>query len=267
MISLNGSLLLVGCGKMGGALLRGWLKAGIKPSQIAVFAPRPADWLLALTAEGLHVNEMPEAVDAVVVATKPQAVSQVLDGLSPLGNGDTLFVSIAAGTPIQTFQDLLGPKTPVVRAMPNTPAAIGAGITALIASPEVNSTQSALSEALMQAVGKTVLLSSEEQMHAVTALSGSGPAYVFSFAEAMIDAGCNLGLSRELATELSITTVYGASRLMNETCEPPKVLREEVTSPAGTTQAGLEVLLGGRALNTLVHKTLKAASARSRALS
>lgn len=267
MIPLKGKLLLVGCGKMGGALLRGWLKAGLKPAQIAVFDPRPADWVCRLEAQGLSLNEMPNSLEVVVVATKPQVMSQALPNLKSLGNGAALIVSIAAGTSIKTFKEMLGEETPIVRTMPNTPAAVGSGVTALIASAQVSADQRALSEALMRAVGETVFLSDEEQMHAVTALSGSGPAYVFAFTEALIRAGCDLGLSRELAEYLAIATIRGSGELMFQSDENPEMLREQVTSPAGTTQAGLKVLLANSQLIDLMAATLIAASNRSKELS
>lgn len=264
----KGGLLLLGCGKMGGAMLRGWLAKGLAPDRVTVLDPHPADWLLDLQAKGLRLNVQPDIAPAIaVIATKPQIMADAIPGIAAFGNGPTLFLSIAAGTLIATFEHMLGAKTPVVRAMPNTPAAIGAGITALVANAQVTPDQMALADQLLAAVGETILLDKEEQMHAVTALSGSGPAYVFAMAEAMARAGCHLGLPEEMADRLAVATIAGAGQLMRETLTAPAVLRKQVTSPNGTTAAGLEVLMHpDKGLEDLLRQTLDAASDRSRAL-
>jgi pyrroline-5-carboxylate reductase len=262
-------LLLVGCGKMGSALLRGWLNAGLSPDQVTVLDPHPSDWLTGLVSQGLKLNTPPtEPPSVAVIATKPQIMSQAIPGLGSFGNGPTLFISIAAGTMISTFEALLGNQTPVVRTMPNTPAAVGAGITALVANADTSSEQLKLAEQLMQSVGETVILDDEEQMHAVTAISGSGPAYVFAMTEALAKAGTSLGLPEQVAQTLAATMVTGSGLLMQASPDTPAQLREQVTSPKGTTAAGLERLQaeeGG--LDDLMQETAQAAHDRSIALS
>ncbi|KAF0676622.1 pyrroline-5-carboxylate reductase [Profundibacterium mesophilum] len=257
-------LVLVGCGKMGSAMLDGWLRSGFPASSVWVIDPKPGDWL---AASGVHLNEgLPERPAMVVVAVKPQVMDTALPGISELGRGDTTFLSVAAGVTIATFEDRLGAGTPVIRAMPNTPAAIGRGITAIACNAAA---QSALpdAEALLGAVGQTVRLDGEAQIDAVTALSGSGPAYVFALIEAMAAAGEAEGLPADMAMRLAKATVGGAGQLAEESTEPPGILRRNVTSPNGTTQAGLEVLLSDRdGLGGLIGRTVAAAAARSREL-
>ena len=264
----NGGLLLLGCGKMGGAMLRGWLAQGLAADQVTVLDPYPADWLVALEADGLRLNKQPEtAPDIAVIATKPQIMADAIPGVAAFGNGPTMFISVAAGTLISTFEEMLGDKTPIIRVMPNTPAAIGAGISALVSNDSVSGDQMALAEELLAAVGQTVLLDNEDQMHAVTALSGSGPAYVFAMAEAMTSAGEKLGLPSDMAKKLALGTIAGAGRLMLESGTEPATLREQVTSPNGTTYAGLQVLQQSpEGLQDLIDATLKAASDRSEEL-
>jgi len=167
-------LILLGCGKMGQAMLAGWLRGGLPAASVWVNDPVPSDWV---RASGVHVNAALPADPAIaLIAVKPQMMGAALPSMQALGNGQTLFVSVAAGTPIATYEAVLGDRTPIIRAMPNTPAAIGRGITALIGNAQATSDQMDLAEALMAAVGQVVRLESEAQMDAVTALSGSGPA-------------------------------------------------------------------------------------------
>lgn len=261
-------LVLVGCGRMGSALLKGWLSSGLSTNAVTVMDPSPSQWVHALQSEGLVLNQLPYTAPSVVImATKPQVMGQSLVQLREFGNGDTLFLSIAAGTAIAEFEGALGVATPIVRAMPNTPAAIGAGMSALVANEKVTAAQFTLVRSLMDTVGQSVVLESEEQMHAVTALSGSGPAYVFAMAEAMTSAGIKQGLAEDLAQTLAIGTILGAARLMTESENNPAELRRQVTSPAGTTAAGLDVLLrDARGLEMLISATLAAAAQRSRDL-
>lgn len=259
-------LVLLGCGKMGSALLAGWLGRGLTPGQVWVVEPRPSDWLKGLA--GLNLNApLPENPALVLVAVKPQMMAEALPALAAMGNGDTVFLSIAAGIPIRTYLDLLGERTPVVRAMPNTPAAVGQGITALIASPSAGESALAMAEDLLSAVGQTVRLDSEAQMDAVTALSGSGPAYVFHLIEALAAAGEAEGLAPELALRLATATVAGAGALAMESGEHPAQLRVNVTSPGGTTAAGLAHLMDpSQGLPPLIRRTVAAAAERSREL-
>lgn len=258
-------LVLLGCGRMGSALLRGWLAAGVPPAALHVAEPAPSDWL---RGQGVALNgPMPESPRAAVVAVKPQAMDGALPALARLGGGGTLILSIAAGTPIQAFEAVLGAGTPVVRAMPNTPAAIGRGITALVGNARAGEADLALARALMSAVGEVVRLDAEEQMDAVTALSGSGPAYVFHLIEALVEAGVAEGLSPDLALRLARATVAGAGALAQETGDDPARLRRDVTSPGGTTQAALAVLMDeGTGLPPLIRRTVRAAAGRSREL-
>lgn len=264
----NNGVLLLGCGKMGGALLRGWLTAGLSCDQVTVIEPHPSDWLLGLQKKGLKLNQLPVTAPSVaLIATKPQIMSEAIPGVKAFGNGSTLFISVAAGTLIETFESMLGEQTPIVRAMPNTPAAIGKGITALIGNSHVSDVQLDTAEKLFATVGDTVLLQHEDQLHAVTALSGSGPAYVFAMTEAMIAAGFELGLSTDISTRLAIATVAGSGALMRELNEHPSFLREQVTSPNGTTAAGLAVLTAkDNGLVEILSKCLSAAASRSKEL-
>ncbi|MER2508581.1 MAG: pyrroline-5-carboxylate reductase [Amaricoccus sp.] len=261
-------LVLLGCGKMGSALLEGWLAKGVPPAAFTVIEPKPAARLVALEAEGLRLNTAPPVSPAVaVLAVKPQMMGDALPALAALGGGATLFLSIAAGTPIAAFEAVLGAGTPIVRAMPNTPAAVGRGITALVGGAAVDAEGMALAESLMSAVGQTLRLDDEEQMDAVTAVSGSGPAYVFLLIEALAAAGVAEGLPEEMAMRLARATVAGAGLLAETSAESPAQLRINVTSPAGTTAAGLTVLMREEdGLPALMREAVAAAAARGRAL-
>jgi len=256
-------LVMLGCGKMGSAMLAGWLDGGLSKASVWVVDPTPSDWV---QTAGLHLNkELPEAPAIVIVAVKPQMMGEALPSLARYGGGDTLFVSVVAGTSLATYAELLSPQTPVVRAMPNTPAAIGQGITALIGSHATKAAHMATAEALLAAVGRTVRLTSEAQMDAVTGLSGSGPAYVFHLIECLASAGQAQGLPPDLAMDLAKATVAGAGALAMAGPETPEELRINVTSPNGTTRAGLEVLMDG--LPGLIRSTVRAATERSKELS
>ena len=258
-------LILLGCGRMGGALLAGWLERGLPPGRVVVIEPAPSDWLQGLTGQGLTLNpEDSGRADVAVLAVKPQMMGDAAPALAALGGGGTLMVSIAAGTPLSTFESLFGAGTPIVRAMPNTPAAIGRGVSALIANAAAGEADLARAEALMRAVGETVRLEREDQMDAVTGLSGSGPAYVFHMIEAMAAAGEAEGLAPDLAMRLARATVCGAGALAERSGESAEQMRVNVTSPGGTTAAGLEVLTGE--LPDLMRRTVAAAAARGRAL-
>ena len=260
-------LVLLGCGKMGSAMLQGWLGQGLPASSVWVLDPYPSDWLKGL--DGLHLNEdLPIDPAIVLVAVKPQMMGDALPTLRALGNGATLFVSVAAGTPIAAFQDILGDKTPIIRAMPNTPAAVSRGITAIIGNDQASAAQMDLAQALLSAVGQVVRLENEAQMDAVTAVSGSGPAYVFHLIETLAAAGEAEGLAPNLAMQLAKATVAGAGALAAQADESPEQLRINVTSPNGTTQAALEVLMDQQdGLASLMRRTVTAATVRSRELS
>ena len=262
----NNGLVLLGCGKMGSAMLSGWLEQGLSASSVWVQDPFPSDWV---KAQGVHINEgLPSAPAIVLIAVKPQMMSDALPVLAAMGNGDTLFVSVAAGVTIANYEDILGAETPIIRAMPNTPAAVSKGITAIIGNTHSTGAQLDLAETLLAAVGQVVRLESESQMDAVTGVSGSGPAYVFHMIEALAEAGEAQGLAPELAMQLAKATVAGAGVLAETADETPSQLRVNVTSPNGTTQAGLEVLMNDNSgLRPLMAETVKAASDRSRELS
>ncbi|WP_299152069.1 pyrroline-5-carboxylate reductase [uncultured Tateyamaria sp.] len=257
-------LVLLGCGKMGSAMLAGWLARGLPATSVWVMDPAPSDWL---RGSGVHVNApLPDAPAVVLIAVKPQMMGDALLELVGFGGSDTVFVSVAAGTPLSAFEAVFGADTPIVRAMPNTPAAVGQGITAICANA---AGQGALDEAetLLSAVGAVVRLEDEAQMDAVTGVSGSGPAYVFHMIETLAAGGVAQGLPPELAMTLAKATVAGAGALAAAAKEDPGQLRINVTSPNGTTQAALEVLMDEQnGFPALLPRAVAAAAARSREL-
>lgn len=255
-------LVLVGCGRMGGALLDGWLRGGLQPAAVHVVDPRPRPDLATL---GVSVNgDLPPDPAVLVIAVKPQMMAEVLPRLQV--GARTLVLSVAAGVTIAAYERAF-PQAPVVRSMPNTPAAIGQGITAIIGNSRAGAPELALARGLLSAVGRVVQLDSEDQMDAVTALSGSGPAYVFHLIEAMAAAGVAEGLDPALALELARVTVAGAGALAVAEDEDPAILRENVTSPGGTTAAGLAQLMDAETgLAPLMRRTIAAAAARGREL-
>ncbi|TMV09810.1 pyrroline-5-carboxylate reductase [Ruegeria sediminis] len=259
-------LVLLGCGKMGSAMLAGWLDHGLPAASVWVIDPHPSDWL---KAQGVNLNTpLPEAPAVVLVAVKPQMMGDALPAIKALGGGRSLFVSVAAGTSIATFEKALGAGTPIVRAMPNTPAAIRRGITALIGNSHASEADLAQAESLLEAVGQTVRLADEAQMDAVTGVSGSGPAYVFHLIETLAAAGEAQGLPAELAMQLAKATVAGAGALAEVADEDPAQLRINVTSPNGTTQAALEVLMEPETgFPGLLNRAVAAATDRSKELS
>jgi pyrroline-5-carboxylate reductase len=272
MSGIAGPLVLVGGGKMGGALLAGWLRAGLAPTDAWVVEPDP-EKRAALTAEhGVHVTAHPGGIvgmttpRTLVVAVKPQVLDAAVPAYRACMSRSTLVLSIAAGKAIATFEAVFGSGTPVVRAMPNTPAAVGRGATVLCANAHVDAAGRAEAEALMAAVGDTAWIEDEDLMHAVTAMSGGGPAYVFLLIEALAAAGAKLGLPAELAMRLARATVIGSGELARQNPAPASQLRVDVTSPGGTTQAALGVLMGEQGLQPLVDAALAAAAKRSREL-
>lgn len=258
-------LVILGCGKMGSAMLQGWLGGGLDPQAVWVLDPMPSDWVMG---QGVHVNDgLPDAPAMVVVAVKPQMMGDALPSLQGFGDGGTVFLSIAAGTTIASFETALGPATPIVRAMPNTPAAIGRGITAIVGNSHVSPARLNLAEQLLSAVGQTVRLEAEADMDAVTAVSGSGPAYVFHLIETLAAAGVAEGLSPELSMALAKATVAGAGALAEAADEGPDQLRVNVTSPGGTTAAALDVLMDENdGFPALLRRAVAAAANRGREL-
>ncbi|GAA6208322.1 pyrroline-5-carboxylate reductase [Cognatishimia sp. WU-CL00825] len=263
-LAKNG-LVLLGCGKMGSAMLQGWLNDGLPPQSVYVQDPFPSDWV---TSTGVHINATLPATPAIVlIAVKPQMMADALPILQQMGNGKTLFLSVAAGISIANYQDILGAQTPIIRAMPNTPAAIGQGITAIIGNSHSTTAHLDLADQLLSAVGQVVRLESESQMDAVTGVSGSGPAYVFHMIECLAQAGEAQGLAPELAMTLAKATVAGSGALAMAASESPSQLRINVTSPNGTTQAGLEVLMQQTTgLPKVITDTVAAATNRSKEL-
>ena len=259
-------LVLLGCGKMGSAMLAGWLDHDLPAASVWVIDPYPSDWL---KAQGVNINTpLPEAPAVVLVAVKPQMMGEALPAIQALGGGGSLFISVAAGTPLTTFENVLGADTPIIRAMPNTPAAVRQGITALIGNGNTSDADILLTEDLLSAIGETVRLDDEGQMDAVTGVSGSGPAYVFHLIETLAQAGEAHGLPPELAMKLAKSTVAGAGALAMAADEGPSQLRINVTSPNGATQAALEVLMHEKqGFPDLLHRAVKAATNRSKELS
>ncbi len=261
-------LVLLGCGKMGSAMLQGWLSGGLPLSSVYVLDPFPSTWVQELAGQGLHLNaDLPAAPAICIIAVKPQMMGDALPALQAVAGGDVVFLSIAAGTSIASFEDVFGSDSRIVRAMPNTPAAVGRGITALIGNDASSTADVTLCETLLRAVGQTVILENEEQMDAVTAVSGSGPAYVFHLIETMAAAGVEQGLPADLSMKLAKATVAGAGELAEKADENPDQLRINVTSPNGTTQAALEVLMNAETgFPKVVSEGVKAAADRSREL-
>ena len=259
-------LVLLGCGKMGSAMLAGWLEGGLPASSVSVIDPYPSDWL---QASGVHINQpLPDSPAIVLIAVKPQMMGAALPNLQLLGGGKTLFVSVAAGTSIATYEEILGAGTPIVRAMPNTPAAISKGISAIVGNATATADDLDGAEMLLKVVGQVVRLENETQIDAVTGVSGSGPAYVFHMIETMAAAGEAQGLPAELAMKLAKATVAGAGALAEAAEENPSQLRVNVTSPNGTTQAALEVLMDeNTGFPALLNRAVGAATERSKELS
>jgi pyrroline-5-carboxylate reductase len=253
---------------MGSAMLDGWLALGLSPRNVAVLEPQPTPEVAALAARGLQLNPSAAAIGevaAVVVAVKPQVAPEVTPSLAPFVGAATVVVSIMAGRTLAFLAGAL-PGAALVRAMPNTPAAIGRGITVAVANARVSDAQRALVDALLSAVGAVEWVADEGLMDAVTALSGSGPAYVFLLAETMAQAGAAAGLPPALAATLARATVAGAGELLHRSPLDAATLRQNVTSPGGTTAAALDVLMAKDGLAPLLRRAIAAATARSREL-
>jgi pyrroline-5-carboxylate reductase len=267
---LGRPLLLVGCGKMGSAMLSGWRESGIAAAGVYVVEPMGASGVkLGAGAHAVtRAEDLPAGLDpeVVVFAVKPQQMPEVAPQYRRFAKAGTLFLSIAAGTPIRFFEGRLGGDAAIVRAMPNTPAAIGQGITVACPNGRATAAQAALARTLLQAVGEAVIVDDEALLDPVTALSGSGPAYVFLLIEAMADAGVAAGLPRDLASRLALVTVAGAGQLALNSADAPATLRENVTSPGGTTFAALQVLMAKGGMGDLMERAIAAATRRSREL-
>lgn len=270
-LKLNGPLVLAGAGKMGGALLSGLVARGLDPRLVIVQDPAPpADVAAMLAAHGIRVvpqiAALPSPPAVILVAVKPQVMETVFPPLAKLAGAETLILSIAAGRSIASFERHLTTGSAVVRAMPNTPAAIGRGITVCVASRKVSAAQKRTCQALLTTIGEVGWIDDEALMDAVTAVSGSGPAYVFLLAECLAKAGVEAGLDAALATQLARATVAGAGELLHRSDLDAAILRQNVTSPGGTTAAALAVLMGPDGLQQLLTKAVAAATARGREL-
>jgi pyrroline-5-carboxylate reductase len=266
---LPSSLILVGAGKMGGSMLEGWLAVGMPPAGITVIDPRPSEEMARLCSDrGIALNPAaPAAPDVLVLAIKPQMLDEAAPQLNGLLGSQTLIVSILAGKTVGDLRSRLPAATAVVRAMPNLPASIGRGATGAAANAEVTEAQRLTAHALLSSNGIVEWLPSEDLVDAVTALSGSGPAYVFHLVECLAEAGAAAGLPPDLAQRLARATVTGAGELLFQSELSPEVLRQNVTSPGGTTAAALQVLMAEpHGLKGLMREAVAAAKRRAEEL-
>ncbi len=267
LAATKGSIVLAGAGKMGGAMLTGWLAQGCDPARIVVIEPMPSAEIGALAARGVRLNPPAETVGtaaALVIAVKPQVFREVAPGLRPYVGADTLVVSVMAGITKATIATVCGGR--VVRTIPNTPAAIGRGIIAAAPDTNVTADQRAFADALLRATGAVEWIDDEGLIDAITAVSGSGPAYVFLLAEVMAEAGVAAGLPADLAMRLARATVAGSGELLHRSDLDAATLRQNVTSPNGTTAAALAVLMADDGLPPLMTRAVAAATKRSREL-
>jgi pyrroline-5-carboxylate reductase len=263
-----GPVVLVGAGKMGLALAQGWLRAGLAGADLVMIEPQPGEAATALAAEsGARLLPAPcnEVARAVVLAVKPQVMGAVLPTLGPLVGPHTLVISIAAGIAIRTIAGGLGTRR-VVRTMPNTPAQIGQGISGAVAAAAADAADRRIADALLGAVGEVVWVDDERAIDGITAVSGSGPAYVFNLVEALAAAAVEQGFAADTAMQLARQTVIGAAALMAADPTPVGTLRRNVTSPRGTTEAALNVLMAQDGLGPLVGRAVAAARRRSEEL-
>ena len=270
-LNLGGPLLLVGCGKMGAALLEGWLARGMAPAEVTVVEPF-AESVAGFTARGVRhfggLGDVPAGLAPVVIlfAVKPQQMDEVMAACAGLAGPGALAVSIAAGPTIGYFEGHLGAEAAIVRCMPNTPAAVGRGMTVLCANPRAGAAQRDLAGALMAAVGEVAWVEDEAMLDAVTAVSGGGPAYVFLLIECLAEAGVQAGLPAGLSMKIARETVAGAGELVRRSDLPAAKLRENVTSPKGTTLEALNVLMAPDGLQPLLTRAIAEATRRSREL-
>jgi pyrroline-5-carboxylate reductase len=265
---IAGTLVLAGAGKMGSAILDGWVARGLDPAKVVVLEPQPSLQVARYGSQGLRLNPNRAGLvaDAIIIAVKPQVAAEILPDLAPLVGPRTVVVSIMAGRTLTFLESAFPPATAVVRTMPNTPAAIGRGITVAVGNEHVTPVQKELADRLLAATGAVEWITDERHMDAVTAVSGSGPAYVFLLAEALTRAGVAAGLPEALAEKLARVTVAGSGELLNNTPEDAATLRQNVTSPGGTTAAALAVLMADDGLEQLMERAVAAATKRSREL-
>lgn len=265
------SIALVGAGNMGGALLGGWLNDGLVEKSVTVIDPSPADHMKDMISNAgvQHESAAPADLvpDVLILAVKPQIIDKVISAVSHMVGADTVVVSVAAGKTIAQLENGIGKKCAVVRAMPNTPALVRRGITVACPNEQVTDVQKTRVDRLLLATGSVEWVIDERLIDAVTGVSGSGPAYVFYLAECMAMAGVRAGLPEELARKLASETVTGAGELLARSDKAPETLRENVTSPKGTTAAALEILMGDEGMRQIVEEAVLAATKRSRDLS
>lgn len=271
-LKLDGPLVLAGCGKMGGAMLAGWLERGLDPAQAVLIDPGPPPEVAALAKKyGVTIHPKLPALASppavLLMAVKPQVMEEVFPPLAKAAGPKTLVLSVAAGRTIASFEKHLAPGSAVIRTIPNTPAAIGRGITVCVANTAVTAAQKALADALLSSVGEVGWVEDEGLIDAATAVSGSGPAYVFLLAECLAAAGRAVGLDATLAQRLANATVSGSGELLRQSGLEPATLRQNVTSPNGTTYAALQVLMAKDGLEPLMVKAVEAAARRSQELS
>jgi pyrroline-5-carboxylate reductase len=268
-LELPGPVVLVGAGNMGGAMLTGWLNAGVPGSSVIVVDPSPPESMLKLVAGSgaRHVVGVPggRIAGVLFLALKPQVMESVLPALKSTIGLNTVVISVAAGKPLAFLERHLG-EAAMVRAMPNTPAMIGRGVTGVYANANVSNAQRELVQSLLEVSGPVEWLATEEDIDAVTAVSGSGPAYVFYLVECMAEAGRKLGLPAGLAMRLARETVSGAGELLHQSADEASRLRQNVTSPGGTTAAALEVLMAQNGMQPLFDQAIAAARNRAREL-
>jgi pyrroline-5-carboxylate reductase len=264
----TGTLVLVGAGKMGGAMLEGWLALGLDPARVAVLEPKPAPEIAALQDRGVRVNPAPASItDAAVIilAVKPQVAAEVAPPLKALARPGTVAVSVMAGKTLAFLEGALG-DIAIVRSIPNTPAAIGRGITVAVPNARVTAAQRTLAHTLLSGVGAVEWVDDEALIDTATAVSGSGPAYVFLLAESLARAGAAAGLPADLAARLARATVAGSGELLHRSPLEAATLRQNVTSPNGTTAAALAILMAADGLDPMLEKAVAAATKRSREL-
>jgi pyrroline-5-carboxylate reductase len=265
---LSGTIVLVGCGNMGRALLAGWLAAGLEPASVHVVEPDAGSRGRLPVGVVAHPEPepLPVTASAVVLAVKPQQMAAVAPRYRRLAEAGALVLSIAAGRTLAAIADWVGGGGALVRAMPNTPASIGRGISVACAGPDIAADQRRLADWLLAAAGEVAWVEDEALLDAVTAVSGSGPAYVFLLAECLAEAGIAAGLPPALAERLARATVAGAGELLHQSTEAPAVLRRRVTSPGGTTAAALDRLMAADGLRPLLTEAVARAARRARDL-
>jgi pyrroline-5-carboxylate reductase len=265
----SGTLVLIGAGKMGGAMLEGWLALGLDPKKVVIVEPEPSPEIAAFPERGVRLNPLSARVmnaSFLVMAVKPQIAADVASQAKMFTTIGTTVISVMAGKTIKFLEGAFGFMTPIVRSIPNTPAAVGRGITVATANARVDEKQKATANTLLGSIGAVEWVKDEGLIDAATAVSGSGPAYVFLLAESLARAGAAAGLPADLAARLARATVAGAGELLHQSPLDAATLRENVTSPGGTTAAALGVLMGENGLNPLMEKAVAAATKRSREL-